>query len=226
LRVRIRGTFRNRRHLVALALLCATCLSGWASASARQDDPDESLRQDRIVGAIERTCRRVVTESREGDPASPAPVPDMTRQALDADAYCGCATKRMRQALATGRIDPADRDALDRESGVIFNACALDGLIDNFQPFCGALFTHFYGEDVLKGPFSGEISRFCDCTRAGLHQLRPDALDASMQRAEENAEKYRESGVLENRRDGSLASIMAGCGMVDLKRRLIESSMH
>lgn len=129
------------------------------------------------------------------------------------------------EALATGRIDPADRDALDRESGVIFNECAIDALIDHFQPFCDALFTHFYGEEVLKGPFAGDISRFCDCSRAGLHQWRPDALDASTQRAGESLKQYRESGVLENRRDGSLASIMAGCGIVDLKRRLVES-MH
>jgi hypothetical protein len=132
----------------------------------------------------------------------------------------------MRQALASGRVDSADRDALDRESSVIFNDCAIDGLINNFPGFCNALFTHFYGEDVLQGPFAGDISRFCDCSRAGLHQLRPDTLDASMQRADESLERYRESGVLENRHDGSLASVMAGCGVVDLKRRLIESSMH
>ncbi|MBP6749248.1 MAG: hypothetical protein KA144_06380 [Xanthomonadaceae bacterium] len=183
----------------------------------------EAERQGIIVVAAEKTCRDALAEARQNETQSQPVVADFMGIVLNADAYCGCTTRLVRIGLENGKADSTDRAAV---AGLLKSAgeqCGRDAFVDHFAEYCNTLFTHFYGDGVLSGPFAGGIGRFCDCSRNELNQLRPDALGDAVERSKESLNAYRDSGELVDKRDGSLASVMAGCGIVDLKRRLTES---
>lgn len=212
----------QRRAFVRLAFYASLICVNHA-AHAEQPRLSEAERQGIIVAASEKTCRDALAEARQNETQSKPLVTDFMDIALNPDTYCGCMTRLVRIGLESGGADSTDRAAV---AGLLKSAseqCSRDAFVDHFAEYCNTLFAHFYGDDVLRGPFAADIGRFCDCSRSGLHRLRPGALGDAIQRSKESLNAYRDSGELADTRDGALTSVMARCGIVDLKRELTES---
>lgn len=209
------------RNQLLVFLLSASVFASVLQAQDRPSNADPSVRRDAILQAANRVCREALGEPGAQRPGNPRGT--SFEKATDPDILCGCTVRHMRMGLDSAKVHAYDRPGVAQLFEDTYMACLLDGIIDDFPGYCDALFTRFYGEEILTGPFQTDISRFCGCAKAGLHRLRPDTMIETMKRAETDIQMYRDTGRLEDHGDGSFTSIFAGCGIVDLKQRLIES---
>ena len=129
----------------------------------------------------------------------------------------------MRTAFETGGVESTDRAAVADLLRSAAEQCSRDAFVEHFAEYCNALFAHHYGDSALSGPFASDIGRFCDCSRSALRRIRPDAFNDAVQRSENFLNKNRNSGEIVDERDGSLTTVMAHCGIADLKKELAES---
>ena len=211
----------STREVFFASLLSMFAAAPPALAGEQSSIGDAEVRRDLILQAGDTVCRETIDEQATATSDDPRDV--FASKVNDPDTLCSCTTRRMRSALASGKIDAFDRPSVADHYKNSLNACVLDGFIDHFQSFCDAIFTRFYGDDILTGAYGADVSRFCGCAKARLHRLRPETMLDAMKSAAADLEQYRDTGGIEDRGDGSMASIFAGCGIVDLKRRLIES---
>jgi hypothetical protein len=214
------------RNALALPLACLMAVLLVTPASAQRPGDDVALEKDAILRAVERDCRDVLAESSAGSSAPTRPVvAHFLARALEPDIVCTCSTRHMRTALDTGRVDPFDRLAVDDHVTSALGQCMQEGMLEHFDAYCDALFVHFYGDEVLDGPHASAISDFCRCTRTELVRVPPERFPSSLDSTIDAGQRYRDEGILEDKRDGSMASAMAHCGIIDLKRTLIESAL-
>ncbi len=210
-----------RRPLGLACLLSIIVVTTSAAAREAPSGDDVAAHRDEILLRVDKSCREVLDEQLAGSSGDVRDV--FLAKIVDPDAFCGCAIRNMRSALDSGQVDVFDDAGIARLHEDSVRACTVDRLVDHFQSYCDALFIRFYGPDIFTGPYAADISRFCDCSKAELQRLGPESLYDTMVQTQADHKVYRESGRIEDKDDGSLVSIFAACGIVDLKQRLIES---
>jgi hypothetical protein len=213
---------RRGVRLLAPALLIFA--SGLPMASAQRSSDDLALKKDSILLGLDRDCREAATESLAGiSQDAPAVVADFMARSLEPEVLCGCSVRHMRGALEGERIDPFDQSAVTDFASSAMSRCIQEGMIDHFRAYCDAMFVNFYGEATLSGPHAPAIAEFCDCTHTTLSRVPPEQFVSSMQLAIAAGQHDRGEGFLKDQQEGSITSAMVRCGILDLRRILIDA---
>lgn len=214
----VRPALRAIRRTALLSAAIPAFSVGAASGQSPAD-PDTRLREG-VINAYATVCR-------EETQALPSPASDRDRVAalaLEPNAFCDCSVDSFRARLASAKVDLRDRPALVAAAEHASRQCAIESLRANFPAVCRAIISTHFGERALSGPHAAEVDRACVCTQNRIVELRPEMLGDFDSNTQRHFRIYRQTGELPTDDGVSMVSYMAACGLLELKRALIEST--